>query len=83
MNFLTFTPAERRALLLLGALVLVGLGVQGFHRYLPGSTDGYRIEFDTLSVREVAPAPDVAISKLDSGINPNLAPAQPRCVSRI
>ena len=76
MNFLTFTPAERRALLLLALLLFTGLGVQVFQRYRPGAITGYRISFDSVAVQPETQAPDVAAARLESGIDPNLAPAE-------
>lgn len=76
MSFMSFTPAERRALYFLVALLAVGSGVQMYKRFYPSSAPSYSLEIDTVSVANVAPFKSAPQTKLDLGIDPNSAPQE-------
>jgi len=72
---LSFTPAERRALYFLLALLMVAGGVRTYNRFYPGTSRHYSIEVDTLQTH--LPAVNVAAErKLEQGVDPNSAPQE-------
>jgi competence protein ComEA len=73
---ISFTPAERRALYFLIALLAVGSGVQMYKRFNPSAAPSYTLEVDSVSVAAVGPFKNAAQAKLDSGIDPSTAPQE-------
>lgn len=73
---ISFTPAERRALYFLIALLAVGSGVQMYKRFNPSAAPSYTFEVDSVSLANVGPIKNAAQAKLDRGIDPNTAPQE-------
>ena len=73
MGVLSFTPAERRALLFLLLLLATGSGVQIWKRYFPGAISTYVVEVDTLTTAVAAAGEHDPARRLERGIDPNRA----------
>jgi len=72
----SFTPDERRALLFVLVLTVLGTAVQVYQRLYPASVTTYAVEIDSVTVLSDAILEDRPDSKLEHGIDPNLAPAE-------
>lgn len=73
---LSFTAAERRALLFLAALLALGAAVNGYRRLYPPPVITHPVTIDSTSFAAAAPAVDPVQARLAAGIDPNLAPAE-------
>jgi DNA uptake protein ComE-like DNA-binding protein len=76
LHHLTLTPSERRALLVLLALILVGSVVRTAKHIWPQRLPGYHVQVDTLAALPTQPPVDAAQRKLERGIDPNSAPQE-------
>jgi competence ComEA-like helix-hairpin-helix protein len=72
----SFTADERRALLFILMLTALGAAVQIYQRLYPASVTTYAVEIDSTTVLSNAILQDRPESKLERGIDPNVAPAE-------
>lgn len=76
MSIISFTAAERRALLVLTALLVTGSLVQLYARFAPHHVPDYQIRYVDRVTPPSLPVSDAPAEKLSRGISPNTAPEE-------
>ena len=76
MSYLSFTAPERRALVVLLAVFVIGCGLNLLKRWRPSALPGYSLSVLPAPADSSEPALSAPALKLNAGIDPNTAPPE-------